>query len=122
VTDVQHPLTSPDNQEKVDITIGTTYEINLGGTYGFAKGGTSLRPMSIPGETRTRCRGQEPELRRAGGNTDWSYQQVMIDLTYSTDPPLPEKRFFAPFTRRLHYENVFAGKNYFLKQQAIGLS
>ncbi|MBP2674172.1 MAG: hypothetical protein H6Q84_1012 [Deltaproteobacteria bacterium] len=121
VTDVQHPLTSPDNQEKVDITIGTTYEINLGGTYGFAKGWNIAPAYVYSWRNQNKVSGDKNlNYDALEENTDWSYQQVMIDLTYSTIPLFREKRFFAPFTATLHYENVFAGKNYFLKQQAIG--
>jgi len=121
VTDVQHPLTTTANLEKVDITIGTTYEIDLGGTYGFAKGWNIAPVYVYSWRSKNKVSGSKGlNYGALEENTDWSYQQVMLDLTYSTIPLFREKKFFAPFTATLHYENVFDGKNYFLKQQAIG--
>ena len=121
VTDLQHPLTSPDNLEKVDITIGTVYEIDLGGTYGFSKGWNIAAMYGYSWKDKNKVSGSKGlNYGALEENTDWSYQYVSLDLTYSTIPLFREKQFFAPFTATLHYENVFDGKNYFLKQEAIG--
>jgi len=121
VTDVQHPLVSQENLEKVDITLGTVYEIDLGGTYGFYKGWNIAAMYGYSWKDKNKVSGSKGlNYGALEENTDWSYQYVSLDLTYSTIPLFREKQFFAPFTATLHYENVFDGKNYFLKQEAIG--
>ena len=121
VTDTQHPLVSPQNQEKVDITLGTIYEIDFGGTYGFAKGWNIAPTYVYSWKNKDNVSGSKNlNYNSLEENTDWSFHGVTVDLTYSTIPLFREKRFFAPFTATLHYENAFAGKNYFLKQQALG--
>jgi Putative MetA-pathway of phenol degradation len=121
VTDPQHPLTTLANLEKVDMTIGTTYEIDLGGSYGFASGWNIAAMYGYSWRDKNKVSGSKGlNYGALEENTNWNYQVAMFDLTYSTIPLFREKRFFAPLTLTLHYENVFAGKNYFLKQNALG--
>jgi hypothetical protein len=122
VTDLQHPLTSPANLEKVNITIGTVYEIDLGGTYGFYKGWNLGAMYGYAWKEKNKVSGSKNlDYAALEANTDWTYQYVSFDLTYSTIPLFREKKFFAPFTVTLRYEDLFAGTNYFLKQSTLGL-
>jgi hypothetical protein len=121
VTDAQHPLVPQSNLEDVDITIGSIYRIDLGGTYGFSKGWNLGAMYSYSWKDKNKVSGSK-NLNYAAleANTDWTFHYGSVDLTYSTIPLFREKKFFAPFTVTLHYENVFAGTNYFLKQNALG--
>jgi hypothetical protein len=53
--------------------------------------------------------------------SNWAYQLVSGEISYSTVPLFMEKKFRVPMDFGLYYENVFAGKNKFPKQESVAL-
>jgi hypothetical protein len=118
---VNNPLTRL--KEEVEIDPGDIVELETSGTYTLPKGfslsllykyGFKTKKDEVSGPSSLSYRALEEE-------TDWAYHDFIAEISYSTLPLFLDKKFPLPLNASLAYENVFAGKNNYLKQQFFSL-
>jgi hypothetical protein len=119
--DVNRPLTT--NKENVDRDLGDIFKLKLSGAYAFYEGfGLSLL-YSYAFQTKDRISGDQGyNYESLEDETDWTYHEYKVGLSYSTIPLFQKKKFPLPLVVGIEYEDVFAGSNNFLKQQLITFS
>jgi hypothetical protein len=118
---VNQPIVGLDNKEKVDLTVGSDFRIDLEGRYLIFDGLSVYlfyRYLQKAEDSVSGDRGLAyDELEK---ESDQKEQQYRIGLNYSTIPLYMKKEFPVPFDVLLYYRNRFAGENV-LKSQYIGL-
>ena len=115
-SDVFHPITA--NEEKVDITYGSQFQVETAGTYQFYDG------FDIGLMYRYAFKFKDKVSGNMGFNygsmedlTNWNYHMFRVALSYSTFELFQAKKFPLPVTASIEYNNVFAGSNWFMQQQ-----
>ncbi len=106
-------------KEEVEIDPGDIVELETSGTYTLPKGfslsllykyGFKTKKDGVSGPGTRSYTALEEE-------TDWAYHDFITEISYSTLPLFLSKKFPLPLNASVAYENVFAGKNNYLKQQ-----
>lgn len=116
--DVNRPLTT--NKEIVDRDLGDKFRLKLSGTYEFYEGFRFYLFYSYAFQSKDKVSGDKGyHYESLEDETDWSYQEYKVGLTYSTIPMFRKKKFPLPLIMGIEYEDVFAGTNNFLKQQLL---
>lgn len=114
--DVNRPLTT--NKENVDRNYGDVFTLKLSGLYAFYEGFGIELFYSYASKSKDRVSGNQGfNYQSLEDETDWTYQEYKVGLSYSTIPLYRKKKFPFPMLTSIEYENVFAGSNNFLKQQ-----
>jgi len=123
--DVNRPIVPEEAKEDVDRNLGDVLELSLSGEYELSRtfslgaayeGGKKFKD-DVSGD-----RFPAEAYDSLEEETDWTYHQFLIALSYSTLPLYEEKKFSVPLEFTLQYENVFAGSNNYLKQQIFYIS
>jgi hypothetical protein len=119
--DVDQPIVGLENKEKVDLTIGSDFRIDLEGRYLIFDGLSVFLFYRYLQKFEDSVSGDMglayEELEK---QTDQKEQQYRIGINYSTIPMFMKKEFPVPFEASLYYRNRFAAEN-LLKSQYIGL-
>ena len=116
--DVNNPITA--NKENVDRNIGDVFKLKLTGAYALPKGFGFYLFYSYAFKLKDSVSGNQGYAYESlEDETDWSYQEYKIGLSYSTIPLFQEKKFPVPLVIGIEYEDVFAGTNNFLKQNLL---
>jgi hypothetical protein len=114
--DVNQPITT--NRERVDRDLGDIFELEASADYEFSEGlnfsllyrfGLQIKD-EVDGDLGFAYESLEDE-------TDWTAHAFIVGISYSTIPQFQEEKFPIPLNLSIEYENVFAGKNNYLKQQ-----
>jgi len=119
--DVNNPITS--NKEDVSRDLGDIYKLKLSGAYALPKGFGIYVFYSYAFQSKDSVSGDQGfAYESLEDETDWTYQEYKIALSYSTVPLFQEKKFPLPLVFSVEFEDVFAGTNNFLKQQLLTFS
>lgn len=119
--DVNNPITA--NKENVDRDQGDIFKIKLSGNYAFYEGFGFYLFYSYAFKLKDSVSGNQGyHYESLEDETDWTYHEYKVGLTYSTIPIFQNKKFPLPLVVGIEYEDVFAGTNNFLKQNLITFS
>jgi hypothetical protein len=119
--DVNNPITN--NKEDVSRDLGDIYKLKLSGAYGLPRGFGIELFYSYAFKTKDSVSGDQGfAYESLEDETNWSYQEYKIGLSYSTFPLFQEKKFPLPLVFGVEFEDVFAGTNNFLKQRLLTIS
>ena len=114
--DVNNPITI--NKEKVSRNLGDIFRLKLSGAYALPKGFGLYLFYSYAFQSKDSVSGDRGFVYESlEDETDWTYHEYKIGVSYSTIPLFQEKKFPLPLVVGVQYEDVFAGTNNFLKQQ-----
>jgi len=114
--DVNRPLTT--NKENVDRDLGDIFRLKLSGAYAFSEGFGFYLFYSYAFQLKDKISGDQGyNYESLEEETDWTYHEYKVGLSYSTIPLFRKKEFPIPLFASLEFEDVFAGTNNFLKQQ-----
>jgi hypothetical protein len=120
-SDVNNPITS--NKEEVSRDLGDIYKLKLSGDYALPRGFGIHLLYAYAGQLKDSISGNQGfAYQSLEDETDWTYQEYKIGLSYSTIPLYKEKKFPLPLVFGVEYEDVFAGTNNFLKQRLLTFS
>lgn len=116
--DVNRPLTT--NKENVDRDQGDIFKLKLSGNYTFYEGFQFYLFYSYAFQLKDKVSGNQGyNYQSLEDETDWTYHDYKVGLTYSTIPMFRKKKFPLPLLATIEFLDVFAGSNNFLKQQAL---
>ena len=114
--DVNNPITS--NKEEVSRDLGDIFRLKLSGAYSLPKGFGIYLFYSYAFQLKDSISGNQGfAYESLEDETDWTYHEYKIGLSYSTLPLFQQKEFPLPLVFGVQFEDVFAGTNNFLKQQ-----
>ena len=114
--DVNRPLTT--NKENVDRDLGDIFRLKLSGDYAFYEGFGFYLFYSYAFQLKDRVSGDKGyQYKSLEDETDWTYHEYKVGLSYSTIPLFRKKKFPLPILASIEFEDVFSGTNNFLKQQ-----
>lgn len=118
---VDQPIVGLENKEKVDLTVGSDFRIDLEGRYLIFDGLSVFLFYRYSQKFEDSVSGDRglayEELEK---ESDQKEQQYRIGLNYSTVPMYMRKEFPVPLDVRLYYRDRFWGENV-LKSQYIGV-
>jgi hypothetical protein len=118
VTSIQHPIVPLSDEERVDRNIGDIITLEGAGTYTIAEGLDVSLMYRYATKTKDHISGNRNlDYAALEFETDWKYHLFNAGICYSTIPLFQQKKFPLPLKASFEYENVFAGRNNFLKQQ-----
>ena len=118
--DVNRSLTT--NKENVDRDLGDIFRLKLSGAYAFYEGFGFYLFYSYAFQLKDKISGDQGfSYESLEDETDWTYHEYKVGLSYSTIPLFRKKKFPLPLRASIEYEDVFAGTNNFLKQQLFTL-
>lgn len=121
---VDRPLAPLANTDKVDRNLGDIFELELSGDWAFTEMFSLYGTYRYGSRQKDSVSGDRTDLNYDSleEETDWSYQSALAGVSFSTVSKYLDETASVPFSVEFDYENVFAGKNRFLKQQVYSLA